>query len=788
MGVEVRVVSSLHAATSIVAPRLQQPTADPFARHLVVTTHRAAEQWLSLRLSTMLGASTGRHDGVIANVDFFRPTALWRSDAEALLDGQLRARVWSELRRFNAGATLAQAARAAARLRRYCTYRPEMVDAWLAGDDVDSNGGPLDDNGMAQAALARAVLAQHDVDPAVAAHLEYASITCVALAPIPLSRLQRIESIPSHTDIVVVAVQSWPSSTSNEGNSLVHSWGSAQSSGWLAMQAASSDWVAPAQSSESSLLHRLQTAISADGPIDPVPAIDPNDVSLQIHACHGATRQVEVLRDAIAHAFNDFEGLECDDVAILCPDIDRYRPILTAVIDRLPQDLTANTPRFPLAMLQSGEWDSPFVGALIQLVELALGRCTASDIEDAVGLAPVALAFGFTDEDQRSLPGWIEASAVRWGLDGDHLRYLGLPEETARWSWSTALDRLIIGAAMDSTHTRVAIGECPPARGISFADAGGVGRLASFVSEVAHLEGWCRGVHPIAEWMPLLRSVADRCLAAPFDEPQHARRLDRVLSTIEREFAATSDIVLDAREIVQLLRDGISESGRGAALGEGRIVVGTPQQLQAIPFRVVCLLGLDHGALPDTQRDPFDLLQRDPRDGDPDPRGAAESALLSAVQAAADRLIITYDGFSVHSNQEVPPCTALAELDDVLAPLTGSDRPWRRQHPRQSFAAANFLNDGRPHSPWSFDAGAFAAVTSTSTGRSGSAAHQVAVAWAASPSVQRIVQLDDLIKALSDPPAHFLRSALGVRIPRAQDDRSDHVRLGLDNLEAWSLA
>ena len=46
------------------------PLADPFTPEVVAVPTRGIERWLTQRLSTVLGTSPDRHDGVCANIDF----------------------------------------------------------------------------------------------------------------------------------------------------------------------------------------------------------------------------------------------------------------------------------------------------------------------------------------------------------------------------------------------------------------------------------------------------------------------------------------------------------------------------------------------------------------------------------------------------------------------------------------------------------------------------------------------------------------------------------------------
>jgi exodeoxyribonuclease V gamma subunit len=88
-----------------------------------------------------------------------------------------------------------------------------------------------------------------------------------------------------------------------------------------------------------SLLRQLQADIRADRPPPGAPArghpderavLDPSDTSIQVHACHGRTRQVDVLREAILHLLADDPTLEPRDVIVMCPDIDAYAPLIDA--------------------------------------------------------------------------------------------------------------------------------------------------------------------------------------------------------------------------------------------------------------------------------------------------------------------------------------------------------------------------------------------------------------------------------------------------------------------------
>ncbi len=51
---------------------------------------------------------------------------------------------------------------------------------------------------------------------------------------------------------------------------------------------------------------------------------------MQVHACHGPARQVEVLREVLLGLLADDPTLEPRDILVMCPDIESYAPLITA--------------------------------------------------------------------------------------------------------------------------------------------------------------------------------------------------------------------------------------------------------------------------------------------------------------------------------------------------------------------------------------------------------------------------------------------------------------------------
>jgi exodeoxyribonuclease V gamma subunit len=191
---------------------------------------------------------------------------------------------------------------------------------------------------------------------------------------------------------------------------------------------------------EGTLLARLQADVRADrrrpgpppaGAQDLRPPLDPGDRSVQVHACHGRARQVEVLRDTILHLLAEDPALEPRDVIVMCPDIETFAPLIQATfgageaadeddeLEALPPEVRPPDLRVRLAD-RALRQTNPVLGVVAQLLDLADGRLTASQVLDLADREPVRRRFRLDDDDLVRIERWVAASGVRWGLDAQH--------------------------------------------------------------------------------------------------------------------------------------------------------------------------------------------------------------------------------------------------------------------------------------------------------------------------------------------------------------------------------
>ena len=240
------------------------------------------------------------------------------------------------------------------------------------------------------------------------------------------------------------------------------------------------------------LLGRIQADVRADreppgaNPFpreeDARPVLSAEDRSLQIHACHGRARQVEVFRDAIMHVLADDPTLQPRDVIVMCPDIDTFAPLIHATFGSGVTVSGGQDLHVRLAD-RSIRQTNPVLGAVAHLLDLAAeGRVTASAVLDLAGTGPVRRRFGFDDDDVERIEEWTRQAGVRWGLDAAGREPYGLGAVEAG-TWRSGLDRLLLGVAMSEDELRL-VGATLPYDDIDSGDVELVGRFAELIDRL----------------------------------------------------------------------------------------------------------------------------------------------------------------------------------------------------------------------------------------------------------------------------------------------------------------
>ncbi|MGD0943077.1 MAG: exodeoxyribonuclease V subunit gamma [Acidimicrobiales bacterium] len=558
----------------------------------------------------------------------------------------------------------------------------------------------------------------------------------------------------------------------------------------------------------SRLQHDLRSGSAPTGDFE----LDPADRSIQVHSCHGQARQVQVLRDAILHLLEDDPTLKEEDIVILSPAIDQFAPLVEAGFGTSAGDSTdssdlqaADTPgkaltppplRYRITDRSLRE-SYPVLAALDSLLALISGRFTVSEVLEFVSLPVVGRRFDFDEQALGTIADWVTKANVRWGLDGPHRAPWGLPAQFTANSWCAAIDRVLMGIAVSEDDIGLAPGDIAPLA-VEGDDIAVAGRLADLLARLASFAEEMKVARPAAAWCEALSEAITQFFDVEDAQRWQLDQLRRVLAEVgDRAIVGDkpATVELSIADVRRLLADRLQGAPTRPDFFRGGITVSSLTPLRWLPFRVICLLGLDDaGTTGATAVDGDDLAALDPLVGDRDPRSEVRQALLEAILAAGDHLVITRTGRSIRTNREVPNTTVLAELRDtiraMLSPQSRGDYRTRIEtvHPCQPFDERNFERGALGVTgPWSFDPGA---LNGAKARRGQDVARPLFITGPlpAAPAAKTTIDLTELKSFFRHPVKAFLRQRLQLRLLGEESDLSDDLATSLDALEHWAVA
>ncbi|MBF0628495.1 MAG: exodeoxyribonuclease V subunit gamma [Magnetococcales bacterium] len=550
------------------------------------------------------------------------------------------------------------------------------------------------------------------------------------------------------------------------------------------------------ESPPATLLQQLQDDILELRPLDETRALWPpvdalSDGSIRFHLAHGPQREVEILHDHLLAAFQADPTLTARDILVMVPDINSHAAHIQAVFGlHDPKD-----PRFIPFVLANQERRpvDPLLCAVERLLALPRSRLTASELIDWLEVPALRQRFAIPAGELPRLRRWIHDSGIRWGLHAAHRQTLGVPTlpdaPDAPNSWQFGLRRMLLGYAVGDRGG--------PWRDIvpyDEIDPGSADLLGALLGLVEKLATWWQRLStpvPVAEWCPRLRELlADFFLPeADSGDGYTLAQLENALDPWQEQCAeAGLNEPLPLSVVGEYWLSCLEEGGLTRGFLAGAITFATLMPMRAIPFRYVCLLGMNDGEFPRVGiRTDFDLMRDRYRPGDRSRREDDRYLFLEALLSAREQLYISWAGRSQHDNALSPPSVLVGQLRDHLA------AGWQEQrggsllerltveHRLQPFSVDYFPAHPKPGTPWFTFAHEWRPQTTSPA--------TPAPAPAPLPALPRTrpVTLRELGQFFKDPVKGFYQHRLNLSFDPEETLLEDQEPFALKPLENWQL-
>ena len=844
------IVSALSAdkLLPLLAERLSKPLDDPFAPDILVVPGIGVADWIQEQLSLKFGSR-----GIVANTKFWLPNEFNAIVSASAVHGVKKpdatALQWAIFEHLSNKAAegiepapgfmlakrkLSYAKRVAELFDTYSVHRPEMILDWNAGKDTDG-ATPLSDHQKWQPILWRELqpiigsiesTSGSKASSLIEADWQRGRVTFFGLESFSRAKVQLLKDVRDHRDLQILHLspidglistfraenfivgdrRRGQDLTTRVSNPLLRSWSrtALECAALLSTVANTAKSIATTHSE--TVLGALQASlaqetilISEDKSDD---LLKQSDGSVQIHLCHGATRQVEVMRDALLHIMKADPSIRPRDILVLCTDLEKYSSLIEPVMGA---GLGPDQKKLPVSIVdRTNATATPVAVTIDTVLALAAGRCSVMEVLEAISLEPIRLKFGFDEDELEAISGWVNQLNVKWGIDSQHRTAWKYSSEFEDGTWQLAIDRLTAGMMIQSESIEEHFPSVAAFDDISGSNIETVGKLFAFHHALKGAQQFAKTAHIASEWAALLGTIIETFVAVPHEEKQYVIGASRVVSQLD----SASGVAPTAQFSLSEFREHVAEnmpSIRGSALKWADVVrVASPNRLRGVSARVIGILGFDDDAFRGRNSSGDDILASDPRIGERDLRADERLGLITTVHAASEHLVITCNGHDVNKNTVIPLAVPMEELKDAIAlaiatmpKASRGNKPVLINHSRQLADRANVaLNSDAPEknvqsligdgNAWTFDHSAVGAVAQISNLVVSGGQNNVEFGYPVLPppiqkEIRTEVELKDFHEAIRRPVDVFINQRLGIVLPG--DDEA-----GEDELPLWPNA
>ncbi len=801
----------------------ENPQHDAFSPEIIIVPTFAMSRWLNLRFAEQLG--------IAANIEYPLP-ASWLWDTAASLITDLPAqdplncesmcwKIFAELPDLLGLPGLTQirdyldadddgvkrwqlSTRIAELFERYQQYRPAMIRDWSQqpGDDWQSIvwhkliSDPNSHHRVNILFQLIDLLKSHELPANLPAR-----VSLFAISSLPPLVMEVIYALAKHIDITLYLhsptdhywadlktgklltrmqlKQADQAAYFDTGNELLVSWG--RQNQRLQDQLLDYANLVPSDTElnqppgDNTLLKSIQQSIFELRPMTPNHAADD---SLSVHICHSPLRECQVLHDQLLHLLGDNPTLSNEDILVMVPEISRYAPYIEAVFG---QDKNQARPYLAWNLSDISVADEhPLIQSFLQLIKLPSSRFGYAEIMSLLEVDEIRRRFRIEEKTLGDLHEMFDATRVRWGIDGAFKASLGLPT-IAENTWQQARQRIFAGYALGEVAYWNGIAALPPDDSLNSAHA------SYFWQFFERLESWRLVLNKPAtarQWQSRLNALIDDFYyEIDFGEDRLQQIRDAINGLNVADSCSLSPALLHI-----WLEQQLNTLHRQGRLFSGGVTFCGMRPMRNLPFPVICLLGMNDAAFPRREsKSDFDLMEQQPRPGDPKKGDEDRYLMLETLLGARRHLYISYTGRSLRDNTVLQPSVLIQELLDFIDVSDPNNeaklsRKITQLHAMQPFAVANYDNSQNSYDSYWRD------VANQLHTRSEDVSKK---SWPLifnrqENEITGDIDLHQLQRFFRHPIRYFFNQRLKIYLEHNEAD-DDEERFTIEGLDAWQI-
>jgi exodeoxyribonuclease V gamma subunit len=504
------------------------------------------------------------------------------------------------------------------------------------------------------------------------------------------------------------------------------------------------------------------------------------DNSIQVHAAHSPMREVEILYDNLLAMFEASPDLLPKDIIVMSPDIETYAPFIYAVFDTE----TDNGLRIPFNVADRNIISASLVvSSFLAVLDLQETRFEISRVLSLLEYPAIRKKFGLHEQDIDVIDTWVKEVNIRWGRDGESRTRLGLPGFSEN-TWKAGVNRLLLGYAMCGNDRHMFSGILPYDN-----VEGDVTRcLGEFLEFLRHLFQFMESFEhskTLGEWSTVLVSLVEKLFHLSDETEREIHTLKKHLGRLASYQTLTGlKEKIEFGAIKTYLQHAFKKQPVDAGFISGGVTFCASLPMRSIPFKVVCLVGLNNDNFPrDSRSLSFDLMAHHPLPGDRSRRNDDKYLFLEAIISAREKLYLSYVGQHIQDNAKIMPSVLLSELLEYVHERFGiAPDQAVVHHPLQAFSQEYFREHG---SLVSYSSENFRAAENISRGHLhrrifSEGLSEPAEAW-------RQLDIEALCSFFANPSRFLLQKRLGIFLGESKTLPDEKENFYLEQLEKYQV-
>ncbi len=378
-------------------------------------------------------------------------------------------------------------------------------------------------------------------------------------------------------------------------------------------------------------------------------------LTLQMAVAPSIYREVQAVYNCVLSNLAQDSGLQLNDIAILVPDMDKYR----GVIEQVFAEQSSQHPfQLRYSLIDSSvKTESLYAQAVLGLFDVLEHDFMRARVLKWLANDCVKQALKLSNQELAEWLNWLSRLGVFSHFD--HLYEApGQTELSKRFTWQQGLKRLRQSLVSDDEL-------------LLSQDSDLMGRLSWVIESLQQWQQLLKVPQFPKDWQQIISQMTSTFIAIPDDlykEEQVRMALSTSMNQLVENAGHVKMNLADIRYYIEQEFVHLSAS-KGNYLSGG-LVCASLQPMRPIPFKITYILGLDERSFPgEILQDTLDLTQRSRRLGDINKIENMNYLFLETLMCGREKLYLSYVGRDLIKDETILPSSTWQQLHDYATSL-----------------------------------------------------------------------------------------------------------------------